>query len=194
MGTYTGYPYSRGHLHITGPEVSDPLDFNAGFFSDAGDVDIKTQMWSYKRSREIMRRMSTYRGELEIGHPTFSTTSKAACVKLDAGLVADDADANSIGAVQDLEYSAEDDAILAQFLRENINTTWHSVGTVKMAPREQLGVLDKDLNVYGVTGLKVADASILPQNVAANTNHTALLIGEKAADIIMRELGLTVSN
>jgi alcohol oxidase len=137
--------------------------------------------------------MSAYRGELQIGHPPFPPNSKAACVKLDASLVAtDDASANITGAVQDIEYSNEDDAILAQFLRETINTTWHSVGTAKMAPREKLGVLDKDLNVYGVTGLKVADASIVPENVAANTNHTALLIGEKAADIIMRELGLKV--
>ncbi|KAI0394438.1 GMC oxidoreductase [Xylariaceae sp. FL0594] len=187
IGTYTAYPHSRGHLHITGPEVDDPLEFNAGYFSDAGDVDIKTQMWAYKRGREIMRRMSVYRGELEIGHPPFASTSRAACVKLSDGLVSSSDDVTS---VEDLEYTAEDDEVLARFLRENINTTWHSVGTTKMAPREQMGVVDKDLNVYGVRGLKVADASIVPVNVAANTNNTALVIGEKAADIIMRELGL----
>ena len=57
-----------------------------------------------------------------------------------------------------------------------------------MAPREQDGVVDSSLNVYGVTGLKVADLSIPPENVGANTNNTALVIGEKAAEIILAEL------
>lgn len=93
--------------------------------------------------------------------------------------------------VADLEYSEEDDRAIEQWLRENINTTWHSLGTAKMAPREEKGVVDANLNVHGVTGLKIADMSIPPMNVAANTNNTALLIGEKAADIIIRELGLS---
>ncbi|KAI1757571.1 GMC oxidoreductase [Xylaria castorea] len=182
VGSYTAYPYARGHIHITGPKVSDPLDFNAGFFSDAGDVDIKVQMWAYKKSREIMRRTSMYRGEFAASHPPFPAYSKAACVTFDAE--------RNTANLMDLEYSPEDDKILERFLRENINTTWHSIGTAKMAPREQLGVVDKDLNVYGVKGLKLADLSIAPENVAANTNNTALVIGEKAADIIVRELSL----
>ncbi|KAI0537446.1 GMC oxidoreductase [Xylaria digitata] len=182
MGNYTAYPYSRGHLHITGPEVGDSLDFNAGFFTDAGDLDVKKQVWAYKKGREIMRRTSLYRGELPAFHPPFPAYSKAACTTLDA-----DQDTT---ALKDLEYSAEDDKVIEQFIREGINTTWHSLGTAKMAPREKLGVVDKDLNVYGVKGLKIADLSIAPENVAANTNNTALVIGEKAADIIVRELGL----
>jgi alcohol oxidase len=50
------------------------------------------------------------------------------------------------------------------------------------------GVVDKDLNVYGVLGLKLCDLSIIPENVSANTNNTALMIGEKAAEITLREL------
>jgi alcohol oxidase len=60
-----------------------------------------------------------------------------------------------------------------------------------MKPREQGGVVDPHLNVYGVKGLKVADLSIGPSNVAANTYSTALVIGEKAAVIIAEELGIT---
>ncbi|KAI0401468.1 GMC oxidoreductase [Xylaria palmicola] len=186
LGNYTAYPYSRGHIHITGPDVDDPLDFNAGFFSDVGDLDVKKQIWAYKKAREIMRRTSLYRGELASLHPPFPAHSKAACTTLDAE--------QDLAGVKDLEYSPEDDKIIEKFLRENINSTWHSLGTAKMAPREQLGVVDKDLNVYGVKGLKVADISIPPENVAANTNNTALVIGEKAADIIIRELGLGLPN
>jgi alcohol oxidase len=59
-----------------------------------------------------------------------------------------------------------------------------------MKPRERGGVVDPRLNVYGVEGLKVADMSIAPSNVGANTYSTALLIGEKAAVIIAEELGI----
>jgi alcohol oxidase len=59
-----------------------------------------------------------------------------------------------------------------------------------MAPREKGGVVDADLNVYGVKGLKLCDLSICPGNVGANTNNTALLVGEKAVDIFARDLGL----
>jgi choline dehydrogenase-like flavoprotein len=45
------------------------------------------------------------------------------------------------------------------------------------------------LNVYGVEGLKLADLSVVPSNVAANTNYTAMVVGEKAADIVIKELG-----
>ena len=59
-----------------------------------------------------------------------------------------------------------------------------------MKPRERGGVVDPRLNVYGVQGLKVADMSIAPSNVAANTYSTALVIGEKAAVMVAEELGI----
>jgi choline dehydrogenase-like flavoprotein len=66
----------------------------------------------------------------------------------------------------------------------------HQLGTCAMKPREKGGVVDAKLNVYGVSGLKVADLSIAPANVSANTYGTALVIGEKAAVIIAEELGI----
>lgn len=57
-----------------------------------------------------------------------------------------------------------------------------------MAPREQMGVVDDNPNVYGVQSLKLAVLSITPENVAANTMNTTLLSGETAVDIIIREL------
>jgi alcohol oxidase len=61
-----------------------------------------------------------------------------------------------------------------------------------MAPQKDGGVVDKNLNVYGVGRLKVADLSIAPENVGANTNNTALMIGEMSAMIVGKELGLNV--
>ncbi|KAI0886205.1 putative alcohol oxidase [Annulohypoxylon maeteangense] len=179
---FTVYPFSRGHIHITGPSVSDPVDFDTGFFQDEGQLDIKKHIWFYKKQRELIRRMPSYRGEMAKFHPPFAADSAAACVKLSENPLSGD--------VADITYSAEDDIVLEKFLRENVSTTWHSLGTCKMLPREQDGVVDRNLSVYGVKGLKIADLSIAPRNVAANTNDTALAVGERAADIFIRELGL----
>ncbi|RYO86963.1 hypothetical protein DL764_008930 [Monosporascus ibericus] len=177
---YNAYPYSRGHIHITGPDLEDAVDFEVGFFGDAHDIDLKKQLWAYKKQREIMRRTQLYRGEVASAHPRFPPGSAAACVSVDAPL----------RDVRNFVYSAEGDAAIEQWLRERVGTLWHSLGTRKMAPRSELGVVDPDLSVYGVQGLKVADLSIPPLQVGANTNNTAMVIGEKAADIIIREMGL----
>ncbi|KAK3295243.1 GMC oxidoreductase-domain-containing protein [Chaetomium fimeti] len=182
MTVFTVYPFSRGHVHITGPQLDDAVDFDTGFFADAGGLDIKKHQWTYKKQREIMRRMPCYRGEVAACHPPFAPGSQAATISLEDGPLPADAPA--------IEYSAEDDAVIEKWLRENISTTWHSLGTCKMGPRDEKGVVDANLGVYGVEGLKVADMSIVPRNVAANTNNTALAIGEKAADIFIKELGL----
>lgn len=123
--------------------------------------------------------MPMYRGEMVKSHPPFAAGSAAVNVKLDGPLPAD---------APEIEYSAEDEVVLEQWLRENVSTTWHSLGTCKMLPREDGGVVDASLGVYGVQGLKIADLSIAPRNVAANTNNTALAVGEKAADIFIQEL------
>jgi alcohol oxidase len=178
-GAYTAYPYSRGHMHITGAKVDDELDFDVGFFNDANDIDLKKQIWAYKKQREMVRRAAYYRGELAAGHPRFPEGSAAAAVEL----------SEQLKDIKDIVYSKEDDVAIEQWLRENVNTTWHSMATCKMAPLDQDGVVDANLNVYGVQGLKLADLSIAPANVGANTNNTALAIGEKAAEIIIAELG-----
>ena len=185
VGAYTAYPYSRGNIHITSTDVKTPASFNTGFFSHP--ADIKQQLWAYKKQREFYRRTDAYRGELEMGHPKFPAGSKAA---LHDGPVAEFSSPADRAALPPLEYSAEDDAAIEQHLRDNVATTWHSMGTCRMGPREKGGVVDADLNVYGVEGLKLVDLSICPGNVGANTNNTALLVGEKGADIISRDLGI----
>ncbi|CAH0045524.1 unnamed protein product [Clonostachys solani] len=180
VGNYTAYPYSRGHVHITGAEVDDELDFDVGYLNDKDDIDLKKQLWAYKKSREVMRRTAMYRGEVGAGHPAWPEGSKAASADLTEAL------AN----VKDVEYSAEDDKAIEQWIRQNVGTTWHSIATCKMAPREENGVVDERLNVWGTKGLKLADLSIPPKNVGANTNNTAIAVGEKAADIIIKDLGL----
>ncbi|KAH7888383.1 GMC oxidoreductase-domain-containing protein [Phlebopus sp. FC_14] len=169
-----------GSVHITsGEDANAALDFDPGFLRDPADLALLNML--YKRSREIARRMPSYRGELEIHHPQFAADSAAACKKVDGPVPV---------SAPDIVYSAEDDKAISDFTRNRMHTTWHSLGTCAMKPRDQGGVVDARLNVYGVKGLKVADLSIAPTNVGTNTYSTALLVGEKAAVIIAEDLGI----
>jgi len=77
---------------------------------------------------------------------------------------------------------ASDEDILA-WVRETATTIFHPVGTCRMG-NDAGSVVDPQLRVRGVTGLRVADGSIMPTLVSANTNAACVVIGEKAADLI----------
>ncbi|MEZ5935019.1 MAG: choline dehydrogenase [Alphaproteobacteria bacterium] len=79
-----------------------------------------------------------------------------------------------------------DDEILT-WIRENAETAYHPIGTCRMGPESGLTVVDERLRVHGIGGLRVADASIMPTMVSGNTNAAAIMIGEKAAEIIRED-------
>jgi choline dehydrogenase len=77
----------------------------------------------------------------------------------------------------------QSDIEMAEFIRTNLRTTYHPVGTCKMG-HDDLAVVDEQLRVYGVEGLRVVDASIMPTIVNGNTNAPTIMIAEKAADLL----------
>ena len=77
---------------------------------------------------------------------------------------------------------------LYAYIRDNATTVFHCIGTCRMGPDPGAGdVVDARLRVHGLRGLRVADASIMPTLVSGNTNAAAIMIGEKAAALILED-------
>jgi len=227
MFNFLEYPFSRGSTHIKSADPYGTPDFDTGFMSD--ERDMAPMVWGYIKARETARRMDAYAGEVATMHPFFNYDSPARTHDMDlettkawalpgnlsAGLqhgswsvYLPEADkkpgvgilnSNKAHVREELEYSKEDITAIEEWVKRHVESTWHSLGTCSMAPKEgnsivKHGVLDERLNVHGVKGLKVADLSICPDNVGCNTYSTALLIGEKAAVLVAEDLGYSGSS
>ncbi|MGE0463651.1 MAG: FAD-dependent oxidoreductase [Vicinamibacterales bacterium] len=83
--------------------------------------------------------------------------------------------------------AATSDSDLERFVRRAADTIYHGAGTCRMGPAsEPAAVVDPELRVRGVEGLRVADASIMPEVVNAPTHAACVMIGEKAAELVSR--------
>ncbi len=71
------------------------------------------------------------------------------------------------------------DEALLEYIREDASTTYHPTSTCRIG-----SVVDENLKVLGVSGLRVVDASVMPFVVSGNTNAPTIMIAEKAADLI----------
>ena len=75
------------------------------------------------------------------------------------------------------------DVDIEHFIRAHGEHLYHPVGTARIGPAGE-GVVDPELRVHGVENLRVADASVMPKIVRANTNAATIMIGERAADFL----------
>ncbi|KAK2792981.1 Alternative oxidase, mitochondrial precursor [Onygenales sp. PD_10] len=225
MFHFLEYPFSRGWVHVNSPDPYETPDFDAGFMNDKRDM--APMVWGYIKSRETARRMAAYAGEVTGMHPHFSYDSAARALDMDLETTKAYAGPNHISAGiqhgswsqqleageqqgsnilnsnrrdlrQPLKYSKADIEHIEKWVQRHVETTWHSLGTCSIGPREgnsvvKHGVLDERLNVHGVKGLKVSDLSVCPDNVGCNTFSTALLIGEKCAVLTAEDLGYSGS-
>jgi choline dehydrogenase len=79
--------------------------------------------------------------------------------------------------------AVQEEVALAEYVRKRAETVYHPVGTCKMGD-DDMAVVDDRLQVHGIQGLRVADASIMPTLIGGNTNATTIMIAEKAADLL----------
>ncbi|KAF7358559.1 Alcohol oxidase [Mycena venus] len=201
MFQYLEYPASRGKIHIQSANPYVEPDFDSGFMNDK--ADFAPIRWSYKKTREVARRMDAFRGELTSHHPRFHPASPAAAKDIDIQTAkghspergtwhAPGEPYNAAKVHEDIKYTEEDDKAIDDWIADHVETTWHSLGTCAMKPREEGGVVDGRLNVFGTENLKCVDLSICPDNLGTNTYSSALLVGEKGASLLAEDLGLKI--
>jgi choline dehydrogenase len=77
-------------------------------------------------------------------------------------------------------------AQMIEDIRQRASTVFHPVGTCRMGVDPRRSVVDPALKVHGIAGLRVIDASVFPSITSGNTNAPAIMVAEKAADLVWR--------
>ncbi|HWK64434.1 MAG TPA: GMC family oxidoreductase N-terminal domain-containing protein [Rhizobiaceae bacterium] len=89
--------------------------------------------------------------------------------------------------------AVESDEEILDYIRTTGSSIYHPSGTCRMGPDPDRGdVVDARLRVHGLTGLRVADCSIMPRLISGNTNAAAIMIGERAARFIQNDMAATL--
>ncbi|PNP56502.1 hypothetical protein THARTR1_03198 [Trichoderma harzianum] len=153
------YPFSIGSIHIqpTPSEKDDPLIDPRHYDGPHGEIDLEIMLESTRFSRKIL---ST---------PPFNKIVRQPASP-PASLFTDDED-------------------VKRWILDNTTITFHPIGTCAMGGHAGIGggVVDERLRVYGVKGLRVVDASIMPIHISAHIQATVFAIAEKGASMILED-------
>ncbi|XP_065224324.1 glucose dehydrogenase [FAD, quinone]-like [Planococcus citri] len=152
-------PKSTGRIMLNSNNPFDAPKIITGYLTDSDDIT------TLIRGIKVIHRLAN------------TATFKSCCEFVEIQPLTD---CNNLKPTTDEYYEC--------IIRNFIATGYHPVGTCKMGPKsDKDAVIDARLRVYEVNGLRVADASIMPKIVNGNTNIPAIMIGEKAADLIKED-------
>ncbi len=203
------YMFHRGPLSM----ISSPAALFARTRPELASPDIKCSIspFSAERPQDGLHRFSGFtmiayqlrpesRGEIKLKspdpfdapavHPNYLATETdqrtiVAGLKLCRQILATPHMQSLIEAEFQPGSAVESDEELLDYARRRGGTVYHPTSTCKMG-NDPMAVVDPELRVHGVDGLRVADASIMPTVVSGNTNAATIMIGERAADMVRR--------
>lgn len=157
-----GKPKSRGTLELASTDPAEPARIDPAYFSDPADLD--TLYRGVERARRI------------VSAPALASWGNRPILP-------------SIGPSIGPGGDARTEAALRRFIRKQAMTTYHYGGTCRMGARPEDGaVVDAELRVHGVRGLRVADASIFPTVPVSALNASSMLVGYRCAQLILKAL------
>jgi 5-(hydroxymethyl)furfural/furfural oxidase len=191
-------PFSQGHVKLRGPGADlEPL-INFNQFGDSRDLDrlVDAMRLAYRvMSNEELRggtfgwfasTFSEKARDLAVVSRSNWLKTKAAAMALDFPATRKMMMRQFISPGIDIHNLIDDDEALRAWVRDNGCGSWHASCTCRMGAKDDaMAVVDPSCRVIGVDGLRVADASIMPSVVSANTNLTTMMIGEKVAETIL---------
>lgn len=154
------HPKSRGYVKLRSKNPFDSPELYGEMFTDKDNNDLKAFLASIREVQRIVECPALQRYNAQL-----VTTKIPGCE----------------------EFEFDSDFYWECGLRHLATTLHHQVGTCKMGPAsDDEAVVDNELRVHGIGGLRVADISVIPIPIAAHTNIPAVMIGEKAADIVKK--------
>ncbi len=191
-------PASRGRVWLESADARELPRVEFNFLGEA--IDLERMLMAYVRAVDIV----SYERVRKLGGRPFPVGFTDRLRRLNevgrfnglkasliAGMldvvpgVSDFALGTLTGKSVDLKALASDRGALTAHVRENVAGVFHPVGTCRMGRADDVGaVVDAAGRVYGVAGLRVADASIMPNVMAGNTNLPVIMAAEKIADAI----------